>query len=239
MVEYREIAPAAKFADAIECFWTNSQSGPGGAHRVLPDGCADIIFSRGSGAASLEVVGPMTRYRDFTLPPGNVIVGVRFRPGMWIAHLGIPGDRITDLVLPLDSLWGARAKRLLDQLTSAATTKECTGIFEASLPAEQDANPVRRAISWMEQRHGCVRTDEVAGHAGLSERQFRRACLEQAGLTPKLLARVLRFRHALSLVPLHAGTFARLALDCGYYDQAHFINEFHDFAGRAPGEFVV
>lgn len=238
MVDYREIAPAAKFAGAIECFWINSQTGPGGAHRVLPDGCADIIFSRGSGMASLEAVGPMTRYRDFTLPPGNQIVGVRFRPGMWTSHLGIPGDRITDGILPLDALWGVRAQRLLERLSDAVTVEQCVQIFAASLPAEQPSSPVQRAIAWMERRHGCVRTDELAGHAGIGERQFRRVCLERTGLTPKLLARILRFRHAVSRVPQHTGAFAGLALDCGYYDQAHFINEFHDFAGRAPSEFL-
>jgi hypothetical protein len=44
MVEYREIAPAPMFADTIECFWTNHQTGLADAQRVLPDGCADIIF---------------------------------------------------------------------------------------------------------------------------------------------------------------------------------------------------
>lgn len=238
MAEYREIAPAAKFAGAIECFWVNQQTGPAEPHRVLPDGCADIIFSRSSGAATLEAVGSMTRYRDFTLPPGNLIVGVRFRPGMWRAHLGIPGDRITDAVLPLDALWGARAKLLLDKLTAAACVEQFAGIFEECLSPQQQLSPVQRAIVWMERRHGCVRTDELARHAGLGERQFRRICLEQTGLPPKLLARILRFRYALSRVPLHTGAFARLALDCGYYDQAHFINDFRDLAGRAPGAFV-
>jgi AraC-like DNA-binding protein len=239
MVEYREIAPAAEFSDAIECFWINSQTGPAEAHRVLPDGCADIIYSRSSGTASLEVVGPMTRYRDFTLPAGHTMVGVRFRPGMWAAHLGIPGDRITDGILPLDSLWGVRARQLLDQLAGARTAEQCTGIFAAGLPAAQPLSPVQRAIAWLERRHGCIRTGELARHAGLGERQFRRLCLEQTGLTPKLLARVLRFRHALSRVSGHGGALVGLALDCGYYDQAHFINEFHDFAGRTPSEFVA
>jgi transcriptional regulator GlxA family with amidase domain len=180
----------------------------------------------------------MTRYRDFALPPGNVIVGVRFRPGMWAAYLGIPGHQITDGILPLDSIWGVRAKHLLDQLATARTDEQCTLVFEALLPPKREPTPVQRAVGWMERKHGCVRTEELARHAGISERQFRRVCLEEAGLTPKLLARILRFRHALSGVHRHASSFAALALDCGYYDQAHFINEFHDFAGRAPGAFV-
>ena len=62
-------------------------------------------------------------------------------------------------------------------------------------------------------------------------------CLSETGLTPKFLARVLRFRHVLSRVETCA-SFADLALDCGYYDQAHCINEFREFAGRTPAMAV-
>ncbi|SPF49679.1 Uncharacterized HTH-type transcriptional regulator in mcrB 3'region (fragment) [Candidatus Sulfopaludibacter sp. SbA4] len=86
----------------------------------------------------------------------------------------------------------------------------------------------------MMERHGCVSIDEVADQCGLSARQFRRICLAQTGLAPKFLARVLRFRHALAQVHMHPCAFAHMALDCGYYDQAHFINEFRELSGRTP-----
>jgi len=86
----------------------------------------------------------------------------------------------------------------------------------------------------MAERHGCVSIDEVADQCGLSARQFRRICLAQTGLTPKFLARILRFRHALAQVHAHPCAFAHMALDCGYYDQAHLINEFRELSGRTP-----
>ncbi|HYW44420.1 MAG TPA: DUF6597 domain-containing transcriptional factor [Bryobacteraceae bacterium] len=236
MAEYREIAPPPRIAEAVECFWIMRQSRPApeGAplHRVVPDGCADILFTANGGAGTLNAVGPMTGFRDHPVPPGGLMVGVRFRPGMWRASLGVPGDRLTDGIVRLDDLWGSRARELLQRLGEASSPDRCAAAFESFL-RPPGAAPVQRAVAWMERRRGCVSVDELARMAGLSARQFRRACLSETGLTPKFLARVLRFRHVLSRVETCA-SFADLALDCGYYDQAHCINEFREFAGRTP-----
>lgn len=64
----------------------------------------------------------------------------------------------------------------------------------------------------------------------------RRRCLEESGLTPKHLARVLRFRYACRIA--HAAgrrvDWVRIALDGGYCDQSHFIGDFREFTGRTP-----
>src|SRR5580704_9625197 len=105
MAEYREIAPSPAFAGTIECFWSLKSDGPAPMHRVTPDGCADLLFT---GARQLDVVGAMTRYQDFAQSSGEQVTGVRFRPAAWTAHLGVPADRITDSIVPLEDLWGAR-----------------------------------------------------------------------------------------------------------------------------------
>src|SRR5947208_119054 len=107
MLDYREIPPPPGLAEAIECFWTMRQTGDAAPHRVLPDGCADILLtSRG-----LDVVGPMTTYRDHEVAPGEELVGVRFRPGRWTSVIGVPGGRIVDAIVPLEDLWGASRTR--------------------------------------------------------------------------------------------------------------------------------
>jgi AraC-like DNA-binding protein len=58
-------------------------------------------------------------------------------------------------------------------------------------------------------------------------------------LSPKLLARILRFRYALSRVHGQLGEHAGLAADCGYFDQSHFIAEFQRFSGRTPANFYL
>lgn len=207
-------------------------------HRVLPDGCADILFTRDSQKASLTVVGPMTRFADFQIPPGQLSLGVRFRPGMWTEHFGVPSPEITDASLPLESLWGARARTLLGRMADAVSPQQCAVLLGRALRPSQPRTPVQRALAWMETNPGCVSLDEVAFQTGLSARQFRRVCLQQTGISPKLLARVLRFRKALARVRGQAGEHAGLAADCGYFDQSHFIAEFQRFTGQTPAAYL-
>ena len=226
MLHYREIKPSPEWAGAIECFWT-MRAETRALHRVLPDGCADILL-----AGSLDVVGPMTTYRDHELAAGTEVIGVRFRPGRWTAALGVPGDRIVDAIVPLEDLWGApRTRELREKLAEAFDAQA----IEAVLPRPDAPGPVERAIAFLERAEGAASVEDLADEAGMSVRQFRRVCLEKTGLTPKLLARVLRFRHAAARV--HAAqSAASLALDCGYYDQAHLIRDFREFAGKTPRE---
>jgi AraC-like DNA-binding protein len=149
---------------------------------------------------------------------------------------GIPGDRLTDRIVPLEDLWGKRALHLLDRLAAARTFQECAAILT---PPRVEPLPVERVIAWIDQRHGCVTMDQVARECGISPRQLRRTFLEQTGLSPKFLARVLRFRHAVAQAPRAGGDFAGLALDCGYYDQAHLIRDFREFAGRTPTAYAA
>jgi AraC-like DNA-binding protein len=63
---------------------------------------------------------------------------------------------------------------------------------------------------------------------------------EQIGVSPKVYARILRFQRAVQ--KMHAGAdirWAELALACGYYDQAHFANDFRDFSGISPTTYSV
>jgi AraC-like DNA-binding protein len=73
---------------------------------------------------------------------------------------------------------------------------------------------------------------DVARSTGWSERRFSQVFREQVGLSPKVWCRVRRFQRAVN--ELHAGVdvqWSKLALDCGYYDQSHFANEFRAFSG--------
>ena len=206
-------------------------------HRVLPDGCADIIFTRDSGKASLMIVGTMTRFADFHIPSGQLTVGVRFRPGMWTQQLGVPGTEITDAHLPLEEVWGDRARALLGCLADCDSPQHCVAALRGALRPSPTRTPLQQALAWMERHPDCISLDRIALQAGLSARQFRRACLQQTGTSPKLLARVLRFRNALAQVQAQVGEHAGLAADCGYFDQSHFIAEFQRFAGQTPAAY--
>jgi AraC-like DNA-binding protein len=55
------------------------------------------------------------------------------------------------------------------------------------------------------------------------------------------MARVLRFTRAVRTVRSAPGAIDWLdvAGECGYFDQAHLIREFREFAGMTPAEFAA
>jgi AraC-like DNA-binding protein len=60
------------------------------------------------------------------------------------------------------------------------------------------------------------------------------------GLRPKSFARVCKFQKAVNLIEQQNQIeWSAIALDCGYYDQAHFIKEFHAFSGLNPSAYLT
>jgi AraC-like DNA-binding protein len=204
---------------------------------VLPDGCLDILFWAEGG---LRAAGTMTRRQIVALPPGARFAGIRFRPGMAGRFLGIAPRELTDRSAPLEDLWGRRGHGLHQRLEEASSSGEYLRLLAGSLPVpETGESAFTRALRSLAVDGG-ARLEEAARAANLSPRQFRRRCLEETGLTPKHLSRVLRFQRALRLfrrVPERG--WAHLAAECGYYDQAHLIRDFREFAASTPTEVAA
>src|SRR4051812_1358136 len=130
MLHYVELRPAPALADRVECFWTMTSDAPG-VHRVVPDGCADLLLTVSNSRVTLDAVGPMTRHRDTEVVAGQLMFGARFRPGRW------PGEHLPDAILPLDDLWGAHARSLLDRLAHPASAADRARLLESALPPDR------------------------------------------------------------------------------------------------------
>ncbi|HYL74732.1 MAG TPA: AraC family transcriptional regulator [Bryobacteraceae bacterium] len=239
MSGYREHAVAPRLAPFVECFWTLETTEDLPAYPVLPDGCVDIVCSRGRRWTEPQVVGTMTRAQVFALRAGQFDCGVRFRPGMSAAFFRIPGVATTDASIPVSEVWGARGRQLAQQFPDARSPEQCVALLEAQLVNPSVPGVVQRVAAFIVGQSGQVRVDDLAFDAGMSARQVRRIFMEEIGLSPKHFCRVIRFRHSLTqLARSPRGDWAQVALDCGYYDQAHFINEFRELSGFSPSEFV-
>ncbi|MGI9066787.1 MAG: helix-turn-helix domain-containing protein [Pyrinomonadaceae bacterium] len=81
---------------------------------------------------------------------------------------------------------------------------------------------------------GQVTVDELTIDAGVSSRQLERRFLSGVGIGPKLLCRILRFQQVFRAVDENDAGWAAVAADCGYYDQAHLIRDFQQFARQTP-----
>ena len=213
--------------------------GPVRDFHVFPDGCSDIILEQSArDYGGLAIVGTMTRAQAFDIPGGHLTFGLRFRPGMAARLLRVPGSVAVDQSIPLADAWKAAAVRhLLDQVASSRSSRDAIARFEASLADPAPLDPVEKSLAWLAECGGQVSMDALADAASLSPRQFRRICIDRTGLSPKHLARILRFRQAAKYASEQQPDWADVAVASGYYDQAHLINEFKELAGVSPAQF--
>ena len=145
-------------------------------------------------------------------------------------------------IVDFEDLLGRRAVRLVEQLQEQSSWAERFAVLDATLTTWlSDTSPRSPAVSWAHARlrtsHGRVRVSSLAEELGWSRKRLAARFREEVGLTPKAVARVLRFERAVELAERSDLGWGRLARECGYYDQAHLINEFRAISGCTPGTF--
>ena len=146
---------------------------------------------------------------------------------------------MTNLVVDLDDLLGADAGRLVDRLATAPDWPARFDRLDDFLLARLRAAPALPAdLAWaarrLEQHDGRVRIDALAGRLDCSRARFAGRFRDALGLSPKAVARVHRFQAARRRLEAGDAGLAAVALDAGYYDQAHFNREFRALAGCTP-----
>lgn len=228
----------------VACYWTLTvgQAPPWKA-RILPDGCNDLIIDL-AGDPRPFVVGAMRRADVVPLAGRVDFLGVRFRPGGARPFLRVPLHELTDRQVALDTLWSRAADSLADAVASAAPADRVT-VLEARLQDElrrsaTEDDLIQRAVALMQHTRGGIGIGTAALALGVGERRLERAFDLAVGLSPKRLARVLRFLTAVREIGRQAGgRGAAVATGAGYADQPHFIREFKRLAGVTPAQYAV
>jgi methylphosphotriester-DNA--protein-cysteine methyltransferase len=206
--------------------WTWSATVPASASalRVLPDACIDLVWD----GDRLRVAGPDTVARVDGPPPGSAVLGAQLRPGAAASVLGVPASAVRDDRVDVAELWGAdAAARAVDALATAPDAQAAAAALEAVVAC-------RVAAGAAVDRVGAAIRAGRGSDIGLGERQLRRRCTDSFGYGPKLLARVLRFQHAVEALRSSSNPLAIIAVDAGYADQAHFTHEVGALAGITP-----
>ncbi|WEX79191.1 helix-turn-helix domain-containing protein [Sinorhizobium numidicum] len=223
----------------MKCLWTHRLPRDETPHiAVVPDGCADIIWS----ATGLATVGPDRVAAFPALAAGETIFGARFRIGAAASWLRTPLDAITGQTLPLELFWGVAARDLDARMTEARSASERLTILAAALEERLPAAPqLPSDIAVLRARldEGRVPAADpvrtLARNTGISERTLRRRCHEHFGYGAKTLDRILRLQRFLTACRAQPqGSLAMLALDAGYADQAHLAREAKELTSLTP-----
>ena len=256
-MRYSEIPSRPPLNRFVECFWTLEGDGPspGGApERILPDGCVELILNFGERFSQHENNERELQPRHFLVgqmsgpilisPNGAVqLLGIRFHPGGTAPFLRVPMNELTDQIAELGSLSSELERELLLVSEDLSSLSERTLAIESVLIARLLRGSFHSSASKLAARivesAGRVSVDQLATAAGISSRQLERRFLREIGIGPKLLGRILRFQQVFRAVERVDLAWASIAVECGYYDQAHLIRDFSQFAGQTPAVLLA
>lgn len=157
---------------------------------------------------------------------------------------GLPMHLLTNAVLNVEEAFGPASGELLERLREASGWGERFQIIDRFIQARLLAASERPdAMLWayatLRRTTGAASIASLADALGYSQKHLIAQFREHLGLPPKTLARVMRFESAVRMIRSeHSPDWAQIVIDCRYYDQAHLIREFKQFAGMTPGEYA-
>lgn len=253
--------PSAPLSRFVQCFWycegaplTHSKE------RLMPTGEPCIIFNlrdepiriydwknldRSETYGQAVLSGARSEPFVIDMLQQERVFGIQFSPGGSFPFFRMPSSEVVNSDVSLDYVWSSGAAAMRERLLGA---KSIPAMFAAAENAlrQQLARPLELhpAVHFAARRFSAnPHTTSVASvldAVGLSHRRFSQLFNDQIGLTPKGFCRVRRFQRVLQNI--YAGRnveWTRIALDCGYYDQAHFIHDFQSFSGFTPTSYVT
>ena len=155
-----------------------------------------------------DVIGSFSTYGVAHLPAGSASSGIRFHPGGFPALFGVPASELVDRRVPLRDV--VPRPRSLERQAGDAPPPD----------------PLARAV-WAGSD-----LRSIARGFGYGERQVRRRVAAATGHRPKLLMRIARMQRL--LLDGRGESWARSAVEHGYYDEAHMANDVRELAGATP-----
>jgi AraC-like DNA-binding protein len=254
-VEFPPSPALSPFAERLWVLRTDSDAAPE-LSPVLPDGHGELIvhlgvpFSEVQGDGQLRqqarvvLGGQLTEAVRLMSVPDALMVGVRLRPQAGAAFTGVPQHQLVGAIHDVQTLDAGLASRLEARLAGRTDPADLAAACDAQLVEECRGRVVppglARAVQASEAAGGLLKVEDLATVAGVSARQLERLFAFHVGLSPKAFLRILRFQQVLAALRGQSSPeWADLAVRHGYYDQAHFINDFRRFTGESPGAWAI
>jgi AraC-like DNA-binding protein len=255
----RAKAPRPPLDGFVEILWSyDGYSTPHAQERLMPMGTAELVINLGEDESRVYdwrdtsrctclpgaiVVGAHGQPFVIDTAEQQSVVGAHFAAGGAFPFFGVDASELTDRHVPLEALWGVPAtRRLRERLLETKPGAARLDVLEAALVERLRKPPARHpavafALGAFERGAASVRalTDET----GYSPRRFIELFSSEVGLTPKLYHRLFRFQSVIARVRRARTDWVQVALDAGYFDQAHLIRDFRAFSGFTPREYVA
>lgn len=254
---YNEYNPSETLAPYIRCYWNLENQDTSTARnreRIFPDGCIELIFHYGDLFRKYDtentyeiqprsfIHGQLKRFIEIEATGRIGIFSVRFQPGGLQGFIGFNVSELTDRVVSIEEIWGKDGQNISDEILKAGNPEERIQAIEkfllSKLTATDKDKLIANCVDMIIQRHGNISIEELVVAQGISKRQIERMFTAGVGISPKFMARIIRFNHTLQMIENKTfNNFTSVAFEVGFYDQAHFIKDFRELTGLNPKQY--
>lgn len=227
--------------------------------RFLPDGNVNIIIDLTGGTqyiydnetlkeiqACRRVWFSGIRTKYITIPSGkhSEMFIINFKKGASYPFVEMPLYELTDSVVDGDLVLTPEIMLLREMILDSEMIKDKFSKAEAYLRRQFKSklviNPfVEYAVNAIAQQPDTSSIKNISDKVGYSQKHLIKIFKDHVGVTPKDYLKVMRFQKAIQEIQQSKLiSWAGIALESGYYDQAHFINDFKLFSGFTPKEYL-
>ena len=239
---YQEIASGKELGNFVACYWRIKSYCKSANHSLcyVPARHMNIVFD--FTAKKVWIDGLALTPKIINYKHRLELLGVKLHPGAFFSLFHRPAHFFTGRTLPFKLAFNERTPQL-EKVFAAATMRARMNTIESIFKKlAENTKPMDRkiklALENMSDRENTAKIHELIQSVGLSWKRFTVKFPEWTGTTPKIFYGIMQFENALkSLNKYPEKSLSAIAVECGYFDHAHFDNEFKKLCGITPLEY--
>lgn len=257
-MKYNISKPSFHLSKFIKHYWTLENCIPDGKEhiqRIVPSGLLELVFyfddkptavNRNKSINDITMItGQLNDYFDIKITGKISLFSIIFQPHGLSAFLDIPLQELYNQNVPFKLISKDDINEIETKLFEAKSFTERITVVEnyflkllKNKGLKYNFERISNSICKINQLKGLVEINDLAFEACYSRKQFERNFSNLIGTSPRQFLKIIRFQHAIDRKSKDKSiNFTDLTYQCGYYDQAHMINDFQKLSGMTPKQY--
>lgn len=236
--------PSKKISFFVEHYWVVQWELPENQtyqQEILSYPSVHLVFEHGK----TKIYGVVTGKFGRRLTGNGKVLGIKFRPGgFYPFYKKSPVSSFSDATLPLMQVFAVEPSVLEEKILSATPAEKMIEPTEQFLkeflpPKDDKVQEVNRIINAIITDQSLIKVDQITAQFNIGKRSLQRLFKRYVGVSPKWVIIRFRLQEAAALLAENKQVDkTQLALDLGYFDQAHFVKDFKSIVGKTPAEYA-
>jgi AraC-like DNA-binding protein len=252
--------PSTRLSPYIKRYWAIENTldkGETCVQRIVPTGLPELLMyftprpnildSNKSLSDNVALYGHQNGYYDLELTGKQSVFSIVFEPQGLMPFFKFPLNEICNRNVSLKDINGQSGRDLEEKMGEASTFQQRINIAETCLLDmlksgfdDFEFRRINHIAELIKRTYGNIHVRQLASEACLSRKQFERIFTGHIGISPKQYLKIIRFQSVIFQKQRNNHlNMTELSFQSGYFDQAHFINDFKSFSGLTPKQYFV